>query len=48
MRSQFILDGECRRGSQGKISMQVRRFKMKDGIIIHMEMGIKWILPRQS
>lgn len=48
MGSQFILDGECRRGSQAKISMQVCRYKMKDGVITHMKMGIKWILPRQS
>lgn len=41
MRSQFILDGECKRGSQAKISMQVGRYKMKDGIIIHTKMGIK-------
>lgn len=41
VRSPFILDNEYRKGSQGK----VHRFKMKDGIIMHMEMEVTWTLP---
>lgn len=45
VRSPFILGNEYKKGSQGNAIMQVHRFKMKDGIVMRMEMEVTWTLP---